>query len=267
MSETKIKQTNFRINQETADAFRKFCEKNGMNQAQGFDHIMQVVELDKAKAITPNRQTEIEEFERSIKTLLAAYLNSLELNNNAEARIQEQFASDLKTKDKTISDLQNKVGTLQTEKEKAEKLILETQKSADRAIKDSNFYKEQTETSSKLVFEKEKTITTLSQKLTDAEEKNKAYHTMEKEHKETLAKNNKLIKQIADMERDFATEKKEILAKMERKISDVQKDAALETANAVATKEKEFLQQIKELEIEKAKLEVRIEQLSQNKEH
>lgn len=41
-----IKQTNFRINAETADAFRKFCEEQGMNQAQGFDHIMQIVELD-----------------------------------------------------------------------------------------------------------------------------------------------------------------------------------------------------------------------------
>lgn len=44
-----VKQTNFRIDQDTAAAFRKFCEDNGMNQAQGFDHVMQVVELDRAK--------------------------------------------------------------------------------------------------------------------------------------------------------------------------------------------------------------------------
>ena len=43
-----VKQTNFRINQETADAFRKFCEDHGMNQAQCFDHIMQVVEMDRS---------------------------------------------------------------------------------------------------------------------------------------------------------------------------------------------------------------------------
>lgn len=262
MSEMKIKQTNFRINQETADAFRKFCEENGMNQAQGFDHIMQVVELDKAKTLTPNRQTEIEEFERSIKTLLAAYLNSLELNNNAEARIQEQFASDLKTKDKTISDLQNKVEVLQTEKQTAEKNLSEAQKSVDRAIKDSNFYKEQIETSSQLIFEKEKTITTLAQKLADAEEKNKEYNKIEKEHKDILRKNNELTKQITDMEKDFSVEKKELKTEMERKISDTTKDAALETANAVAAKERELMQQIKELEIKNAKLEVKCEQLT-----
>ena len=44
-----VKQTNFRIDQDSAAVFRKFCEDNGMSQAQGFDHIMQVVELDRAK--------------------------------------------------------------------------------------------------------------------------------------------------------------------------------------------------------------------------
>ena len=56
-----IKQTNFRIDQESADAFRKFCEENGMNQAQGFDHVMQVLELDRAKEAVPSRATEIED--------------------------------------------------------------------------------------------------------------------------------------------------------------------------------------------------------------
>ena len=66
-----IKQTNFRINAETADAFRKFCEEQGMNQAQGFDHIMQIVELDRAKGMIPERQIEIEEFELGIRKTLA----------------------------------------------------------------------------------------------------------------------------------------------------------------------------------------------------
>ena len=66
-----VKQTNFRIDQTTADAFRKFCEQNGMSQAQGFDHIMQIVEMDRAKAVAPGRATEIEGFEKSIKDIMA----------------------------------------------------------------------------------------------------------------------------------------------------------------------------------------------------
>ena len=57
------KQTNFRINQEAADAFRKYCEDNGWNQAQGFDHLIEILELNQAKATMPNQSTDIEQVE------------------------------------------------------------------------------------------------------------------------------------------------------------------------------------------------------------
>lgn len=47
--EKELKQVNFRIDPDTANAFREFCTLNGMNQAQGFDHIMQVLELNSSK--------------------------------------------------------------------------------------------------------------------------------------------------------------------------------------------------------------------------
>ena len=114
-----IKQTNFRIDQDTADIFRKFCEENGMNQAQGFDHVMQIVEMDRAKAVTPERATEIEEFERYVKGIMGAYLTSIEINNSAEERIKERFESSLVRKDKTIDELREKTEVLQEEKKKA----------------------------------------------------------------------------------------------------------------------------------------------------
>ena len=99
------KQVNFRIDPDSAEAFRQFCTTHGMNQAQGFDHLMQVLELNNAKAATPGRLVEIENFERLCKELLSAYINSIELSNNAEARVLEQFQSDLKRKDRTIDEL------------------------------------------------------------------------------------------------------------------------------------------------------------------
>lgn len=68
-----IRQTNFRIDTEDAEKFRKFCNAHGMNQAQAFDHIMQVIEMDKAKAAIPERALEIEEFERHAKALITAF--------------------------------------------------------------------------------------------------------------------------------------------------------------------------------------------------
>lgn len=104
-----IKQTNFRIDQEAADAFRKFCEENGMNQAQGFDHMMQVMELNRAKTVAPNSAKDIETFEMYMKKVMESYLKSVEDYNTARESAMEEFSSALTSKDKTIASLQEKM--------------------------------------------------------------------------------------------------------------------------------------------------------------
>lgn len=257
-----VKQTNFRIDEKTADNFRKFCKENGMNQTAGFDHIMQIVELNNAKSSIQNRQTEIEEFELHAKSLISSYLHSLEINNNAEMRVKEQFEAELKSKDKTITDLQRQIELLTTKKETADKQKEEYMQAADQATKKYELFKEQIETTSQLVAEKEKTIISITEKLTSADKKIQNYTTLEKEHRDSLDKISKLTNKIAEMEKDFSVNKKELLTEMERKISDIEKDAKLELANAVADKERELMHQITTLEIEKAKLETKLEQFS-----
>ena len=114
------KQVNFRIDPDSAEAFRQFCTSHGMNQAQGFDHLLQVLELNNAKAATPGRIVEIENFERLLKDILSAYINSIELSSNAELRVQEHFQSDLKRKDRTIDELREKADLLEAEKKETE---------------------------------------------------------------------------------------------------------------------------------------------------
>lgn len=110
------KQVNFRIDPDSAEAFRQFCTSHGMNQAQGFDHLLQVLELNNAKAEVPGRIVEIENFERLLKDLLSAYIGSIELSSNAELRVQEHFQSDLKRKDRTIDELREKAELMEAEK-------------------------------------------------------------------------------------------------------------------------------------------------------
>ena len=110
------KQVNFRIDPDSAEAFRLFCTSNGMNQAQGFDHLMQVLELNNAKTAVPGRVAEIENFERLTKELLSAYINSVELGSHAEECAKEQFRYDLKRKDRTIDELREKIEALETQK-------------------------------------------------------------------------------------------------------------------------------------------------------
>ena len=166
-----VKQTNFRIDQETADAFRKFCEDNGMNQAQGFDHIMQVVEMDHAKTAAPTRITEIEGFEKSVKDIMAAYLYSIEINQNAEGRIREQFASDLGRKDKTIDELRAKADQLQAEKDEAEAASAEAVKAKEQAEKDAAAAEKVRIAAEKTAEDKQTIADTLAAKLAEAEKK------------------------------------------------------------------------------------------------
>lgn len=149
-----VKQTNFRVDQETADKFRQFCMDAGMNQAQGFDHVMEVLEMDRAKEAVPGRATEIEEFERNIKAVMAAYMNSLEINSNAEERVREQFSAALDSKDKTIQDLQGQVARLQGEKDTAEKVAADVAEAAAQASKDAEAATEKAESASQLAAER-----------------------------------------------------------------------------------------------------------------
>lgn len=251
-----IKQTNFRIDQDTADAFRRFCEENGMNQAQGFDHIMQVVELDRAKAATPSRATEIEGFEKSIKDIMAAYLYSIEINNNAEARIREQFSSSLDRKDKTISDLQVKAEELQAAKLFAETAQAEAEKAQATAEEREKNATEQMNAAKKTVTDQERINAMLTVQLADATGKLDGYDTLRASVVE-------LKEKLAEMERILADQKKAA----ETDLRHAQMQAELATERAVMAKEREMHELIRQTDKENAKLTAQIEQMQAQIDH
>lgn len=289
-----IKQTNFRIDQESADAFRKFCEENGMNQAQGFDHMLQVLELNRAKAMVPNSAKDIETFEMHVKKIMESYLQSVEDYNTARESAREEFASALTSKDKTIASLQEKVPQLKADKEIAETTAANADRIADQAVKEASVAKDQAGTALKLAEEKDKTIATLADKLAVAEGKAEGYDELkqseeaakgriielqkdvenleagfERELKSSKEEADRTLKstqeasdrKVAELKKDHETEIRELKTDMERKISDAQKDAALSCANEVAKKEREMNITIREADKENARLQAQIENL------
>ena len=211
-----IKQTNFRIDQETADAFRKFCEENGMNQAQGFDHVMQVVALDKAKSSVPSRITEIESFEKSVKDIMDAYLYSIKINQDAEERIREQFTSDLERKDATIDDLRAKIEKIQYEKEDAEARTADAMKTMEQSVKDAAAAEKLRIAAEKAVEDKQAIADTLASKLAEAEKKIEGYDDL----KSALSASEDALKvaeqRIKDIQRDAAEAAKDAARSAER---------------------------------------------------
>lgn len=222
-----VKQANFRIRQETADAFRKFCEANGMSQAQGFDHIMEVVALNDAKESIPNRKTEIESFEMHAKALNEAYLRSLEIAEETQARVREEFKTSLDEKDKTIAALQEKIADLKStndrmkkDREGIEKLVISSQRDAAQAKKEADV-------AQALSKEKEENSRLILEKLSKAE---KELENAEKKSNEDA----EIIKQLRAEEEEL----KSRIDEAEKKLRDEQKD--FENQLAVAAKEAEL---------------------------
>lgn len=244
-----VKQTNFRVDQDTADKFREFCAAAGMNQAQGFDHMMQVLELDRAKEAVPSRATEIEEYEMHVKAILSAYTNSLAINNDAEERVKEQFSASLESKDKTIQDLQGQIAHLKEEKDTAEKMAAGAAETAAQSMKEAAAATEKAESASQLVAEKDRTIGTLAEKLATAEAKSEGYDALEQKEKESQEQIRTLQLTIEEQKKDHAAEMKDLQRDTERKISDAQKDAELEVVSKVAEKEREL--NVKMLQLER----------------
>lgn len=240
-----VKQANFRINQETADAFRKFCEDNGMSQAQGFDHIMQVVELDRAKAAAPARATEIEDFEQSLKSIMSAYLYSLEVNHKAEARIREQFAADLAKKDNMIDNLRAKAGQLKAEKDAAEVAAAEAVKAKGQAEKAAAAAEKIRIAAEQSAADKQVIADTLAAKLAEAEKKAEGFDDLKAVLSDAQEARRAAEQRVKDAQRDAA---------------DAAKDAAREAERARAAEE--MAQSYREEAAEaRAKLDARTEEL------
>lgn len=236
MEETR--QANFRVTPEAADKFRKFCTENGFNQAQGFSHIIEVLELNIAKEKLFSRETEIEEFERHIKALMNAYVNSLELAENADARMLEKYENDLKSKDKTIRDLQDDKEKLESQIQVVRQLRSESEQKAKDATEKMENAVQQRVAAEQAAQDKENLNAMLQTRLAEADHKAKHYDEL-KEQMENLSG------KFANMERQSERDKLEA-------------QIALEKAVQSAVEEKES--EIRSLEKENARLNSQIEQ-------
>lgn len=224
------KQTNFRVTPEAADKFRDYCKENGLNQAQGLAHIMQIIELNKAKDQLVNRETEIEEFERHIKALMAAYLNSLELAESADERMHDKYEMDLKSKDKTIQDLQAEKENLEAQikvvrdlREAAESKAREAKEKMETAL-------QQKGAAEQAAMDKDNLNQMLQSRLAEVDEKAKKYDALQ-------AETNELRAQVSDLQRKAENDAREAEIRQDKAVQAAkdEKDAeilALEKENA-----------------------------------
>lgn len=216
----------------------------------------------------------------NIRTMFLASVSGKEqIVSEKDAKIAEIKA----LKDQMEADLRTQLTAAKTEKEQAEAVSAAAAKAAAQAVKDAESAKEQAETANNLALEKDKTISTLADKLASAESKASGYDILKAEKENLQEKCKELERQLesekAAGQQALQNAEKEaehkiaiLTADYERKLSDAardlkdaKKDAGYALEKAVSAKEREleqkFHNQIRQADKENAKLQAKIETL------
>ncbi len=126
-----LKPRSFRVTEDTAERFKQLCTSFG-NQNSALDALINAYEVQQAKAVLSDRQTDINDYDTHLQALQSAFLRSLELNENAEKRIRQEFQRQLESKDLTITDLQERIRTAEQDKQTALEQVKEIEVERDK---------------------------------------------------------------------------------------------------------------------------------------
>lgn len=124
MAEDKIlKPKSFRIDDETAEKFKKIASLIGGNQQETLSKLIEAFEFQQGKTILTNKKDDIETFENYVTSLTRMYMTILEENQNVKGLVRAEFEALLKSKDIVIQELQQK---LELEKQSQKQTTNET---------------------------------------------------------------------------------------------------------------------------------------------
>lgn len=101
-----VKPRSFRIDEETAEKFKKICIEAGLNQQDALAKLIESYELQAGKAVLTEKREDIEVFERYTSILIQKYMGALEEIQDSRETIRSEFKAQLDSKDALICDLQ-----------------------------------------------------------------------------------------------------------------------------------------------------------------
>ena len=125
-----LKPKSFRIDDETAERFKKISASIDGNQQETLAKLIEAFEFQQGKAVLTERRADIEQFEKYTACLIRMFMGVLEDNQNITETVRTEFDALLKSKDATIQNLQEQVSAAKQTKEEAvsQKRTCEAQK-------------------------------------------------------------------------------------------------------------------------------------------
>lgn len=107
-NEKELKVKSFRVGEDTFEKFKKIAGDEFGNQGQCLEALINLYETETSKVAIVERKLEIESFQDYLNKINTLFLTSLQLNQDAEGRIRDEFARQLTLKDKIIQEMQDK---------------------------------------------------------------------------------------------------------------------------------------------------------------
>lgn len=131
MADKELKPKSFRIDDLTAEQFRKIAEETGGNQQQTLARLIDIYEMQKNKEELPEKRAEIDQMDEYLNAIRLKYFNSLADNVHQETIVREKLAARMEKQDAEISEMKQKIQEAeQARKAAAEELKALTEKNS-----------------------------------------------------------------------------------------------------------------------------------------
>ena len=262
----------FRVTDDVMGRFKELQDEMGLTQDGALKMLVDAYEIEKAKNAIPDRETEIANFQTKTSELVEAFLHSLQLNQDAEARIRNEYALKLDSQTQTIADYQAQVAELELQLEEAVSLaegfrtdltavqgsVAEEAEKRGRAEADLASLKEEKE---KQLADKSSIIDMLTTKLTDAEQKASEYDALRARTEALQRDLTEALQSIKDNAKDAEIAQERAIRAAEKALEvehkkeiDRLRSQNTELLQTISVNEREASEQIRELEREKAAL-------------
>ena len=255
-----LKVRSFRISEEVSEKLKQISE-NFDNQNAALESLISAYEVQSAKAVLTDRQTDISDYDSHLQAIQNAFLHSLEINENAEKRIRAEFQSLLSSKDETIIMLQEQLEAAKSSCEQAERTVQEVTSRAEQEAQAAN---EQISEYIKQAENAEVVKNAAERNAEAAEAARKEIHDILHDTKEQLAESRTDALEAKRREKALSEEVKKLEQELaEQKQLTTQAENEIEKLKAAADMEKERYEVAKQKAVleERDKNSVKIQEL------
>lgn len=210
----------FRVTEEFVEKFQILQKELGLTQDKALAMLIKTYELETSKTAIPERETEINNFQSKITEITEAYLYSLQINQDAEARIRGDYAIRMDNQDKIIFDYQQQLKEMKTtinELTETNQTLSATAQNFEMHLQKAIESENKTQ---KTIKDKEEINTMLTEKLKEIEHKITEYDSIKKENKKLNNQLSLLQQEFKDIQKEHENREEKLLMQLEQNKKD-----------------------------------------------